>query len=256
MAKDVLLFISNGATEISPISKESMENTEQTQAPEVVDQAVEHHEKTPQESFAELRKAREQAEREAWQAKKELEMLKGQVQMQMQPQQSQEDDYDFRQLEQEEFPDGKKLVKAFGKIDKKLSTYEQKLAEKDIKIQALEFSVSHPDFKDVVTAENIEKYIKSDEDLKEAVEKSSNPLRTVYNLIKKHADYQADKAKKMPKAVSQEQMRIDDKDAKPKTGSIGVRSEAIQTVAAMSNSKMTKEQRNALWAETQAAARR
>ncbi len=51
-----------------------MEQTEQAQLPEVADQAVEHHEKTPKESFAELRKAKEDLERQLWQAQKEREM--------------------------------------------------------------------------------------------------------------------------------------------------------------------------------------
>ena len=37
-----------------------------------------------------------------------------QAQQMQKPQQPIEDDYDFNQLEHEEFPDGKKLVKAFG----------------------------------------------------------------------------------------------------------------------------------------------
>jgi len=236
-----------------------MEQTEQAQNPEVAAQAVETHEekKSPQESFAELRKAKEDAERQAWEAKKELELMHKQIHSQMnQPQQqTQEDDFDFRQLEQEEYPDGKRIVKAFGKIDKKLSQYEQKLNEKDIKIQALEFSINNPDFKNIVTADNIEKYIKNDEDMRQAVERSSNPLRTVYNLIKKNAAYQNDIAAKT-KTVSQEQKRIEEKETKPKTGSMGVRSDAVTYAAQMSNSKITKEQRNALWKETQAAARR
>ena len=46
----------------------------ETQIPEIVDQAVETHEKSPQDSFAELRKAKEDLERQVWQAKKELEL--------------------------------------------------------------------------------------------------------------------------------------------------------------------------------------
>lgn len=234
-----------------------MDTTEQTQTPELVAQAAETHEKkSPQESFAELRKAKEDAERQAWQAKKELELMQRQLQTQQAPQSIQEDDFDYRQLEQEDFPDGKKLFKAFGKIDKKLSNYEQKLSEKEIKIQALEFAVEHPDFKDVVTAENIEKYIKSDEDNREAVETAKNPLRKVYNLIKKSAAYQAELVSKQPKSISQEQKRIEEKENKPKTSSQGVRSEAVSVAAQVSNSRMSKEQKSALWKETLAAARR
>jgi hypothetical protein len=240
-----------------------MENTEQTQAPELVAQAVETHEKTPKESFAELRKAKEDLERQLWQAQKEREMYEKQMQMQQQQQMQkqsapQEEDFDFRQLENEEFPDGKKLVKAFNQVNKKLSAYEQKLAEKDQKLQILETATEFSDFKEVVTAENIEKYIKSDEDNREAVEKAANPLRKVYNLIKKDARYQADKAQSSAKskAPSQEQQRVDEKEGKPKVGSLGVRSEAISQAAATSNSKMSRDQRNALWAETMAAARK
>lgn len=233
-----------------------MENTEQAQIPEVADQAVKTHEKTPQESFAELRKAKEDAERQAWQAKKELELVHKQMQSQIVSKPIQEDDFDFRQLESEDFPDGKKLVKAFGNIDKKLSGYEQKLQEKDVKIQALEFAVDHPDFKDVVTADNIEKYIKNDEDNRESVEKSSNPLRKIYNLIKKDARYLSEISAKSTKSISQEQKKVDEKETKPKTGSMGVRSDAISTAAAVSNSKMSKEQKNALWKETLASSRR
>lgn len=233
----------------------------QTQSPDTVAQDV-NHEKGPSESFAELRKAKDDLEKELWQARKEKELVEKQMQSQMQRPSPvpQEEEFDFNELEREEFPDGKKLAKAFSSFNKKMSGYEQKLYEKDIKIQSLEFAIENPDFKTVVTPENIERYIKSDEDNREAVEKASNPLRKVYNLIKKSAAYQADiadkNAKAKPTAISQEQRRVDEKESKPKVGSIGVRSETISNLAAMSNSKMTKEQKNALWAETSAASRR
>lgn len=237
--------------------------TEQTQTPDPVDQAVENHEKkSPQESFAELRKAKEDLERQLWQAQKEKEMYEKQMQMQQQMQlsstQTPEEEYDYRQLEQEEFPDGKKLVKAFNQFNKQLSAKDKAIAEANQKLLILETAQEFPDFKEIVTAENIEKYIKSDEDNREAVEKAANPLRKVYNLIKKDARYQADKSAREQKSkpISQEQQRVDEKEGKPKLGSLGVRSEAVSTAAAVSNSKMTKEQRAALWKETLAAARR
>jgi len=240
-----------------------MTQTEINQTADVVTQPVESHDakKTPQESFAELRKAKDELEKELWQARKEREMLEKHMHMQAQQKQMpqvQEEEYDYRQLEQEEFPDGKKLVKAFNSMNKKLSSYEKSLAEKDQKLLILETATEFPDFKQVVTAENIEKYIKSDEDNREAVEKASNPLRKVYNLIKKSAAYQADiaqqEAKSKPK--SQEQIRVDEKEGKPKLDSLGVRSAAVSTAASMSNSKMSKEQKAALWKETLAASRR
>jgi len=83
-------------------------------------------------------------------------------------------------------------------------------------------------------------------------------LRKVYNLIKKDARYQADKAQiqQKNKPVSQEQQRVDEKEGKPKMTSLGVRSDAVSTAAAMSNSRMSKEQKMALWKETLASARR
>jgi hypothetical protein len=240
-----------------------MSETEQTQLPDVVDQAVETHEKkTPQESFAELRKAKEDLERQLWQAQKEREMYEKQMQMQAQYQQKpdipQEEEFDFRQLENEDFPDGKKLVKAFNQVNKKLSAYEQQLAQKEQKLLYLETAQSIKDFNEIVTAENIEKYIKSDEDNLEAVEKAANPLRKAYNLIKKDARYVADMAAKTASSrpVSQEQQRVDEKEGKPRVGSVGVRSEAVTMAASMSNSKMTRQMRESLWKETQAAARR
>ncbi len=246
--------------EKSPISKESMDQTESA-TPDVATQAVENHEKSPQQSFAELRKAKEDLERQVWQLEQEKQWMAKQEQLKNQQatqQQPIEEDYDFKQLEQEDFPDGKKLVKAFNTMNKKMSGYEQKLAEKDQKLQVLEITAQFPDFKEVVTAENIEKYIKSDEDNLESVEKAANPLRKVYNLIKKSTAYQKDKEvreiKEKPK--SQEQVRVDEKENKPKLGSIGVRSEAVTAAAQLSNSTMSKDQRNALWKETMAAARR
>ena len=241
-----------------------MDNTEQAQTPEVAAQDVQHHEtKSPQESFAELRKAKEDLERQLWQSQKEREMMEKQWQMQQQQSQRQqaqpeEEDFDYRQLENEEYPDGKKVVKALNTLNKKLLANEQKLAEREQKLLILETAQEFPDFKEVVTAENIEKYIKSDEDNREAVEKAQNPLRKVYNLIKKSAAYQSDLAKSKQKSepISQEQRRVDEKENKPKLGSIGVRSEAVSTVARLSNSTMTREQRLAIWKETQAAARR
>ena len=247
-----------------------MAETEQTQNPELVDQAEQNHDadqakKSPQESFAELRKSKEDLEKQLWQAKKEREMYEKHVQLQAQYQQKpqqpipQEEDFDFRELEDENFPDGKKLVKAFNQVNKKLSGYEQKLAEKDQKIQMLEAANEYTDFKEIVTAENIEKYIKSDEDNLEAVQTAKNPLRKVYNLIKKDARYQADKQaaiSQKPKPISQEQQRVDEKEGKPQVTSIGVRSAAVTTAAKMSNSSMSKAQRQALWAETMAAAKR
>ena len=232
-----------------------MQETEQTQAPEVVDQAVEKHEKSPQESFAELRKAKEDLERQLWQAQKEREMEKQMLaQHQQRIQAPIEEEFDFRELENEEFPDGKKIVKAFNQLNKQLSAKDQKIAETQQKLLYLETAQTLKDFNEIVTAENIEKYIKSDEDNREAVEKAENPLRKAYNLIKKDARYQADKAKQVP--ISQEQKRVEDKDKVPRHTSIGVRSEAVGTAARMSNSTMTREQRNALWKETLAAARK
>jgi hypothetical protein len=235
----------------------------QTQTPEVVVQAVETHEKSPQESFAELRKAKEDLERQLWQAKKEHELekqmqMQQQQQMQLRSTQPPEEEYDYRQLENEEFPDGKKLVKAFNQINRQMVEKDKKQAETNQQLLYLQTCQELPDFKEIVTAENIEKYIKTDEDNREAVEKATNPLRKVYNLLKKDARYLADIASKSAKdkPKSQEQIRVDEKEGKPKLGSLGVRSEAISTAAAVSNSKMTKEQRAALWKETQACARR
>lgn len=239
-----------------------MESTEQSATPEVANQAVENHDKkSPQESFAELRKAKEDLERQLWQAQKEKELYEKQMQMQAQAShqaQPIEEEFDFNELEKDDFADGKKVLKAFNHVNKKLSVYEQKLAEKDQKLQILETAQEFADFKEIVTAENIEKYIKSDEDNREAVEKAANPLRKVYNLIKKDARYQADKALNTQKSkpVSQEQQRVDEKEGKPLHGSIGVRSDAVTTAAKMSNSTMTREQRNVLWKETMAAARK
>ena len=234
----------------------------ETQIPEIVDQAVETHEKSPQDSFAELRKAKEDLERQLWQAQKEREMYEKQMQMQQQMQMSPasppEEEYDYRQLEQEEFPDGKKLVKAFNAFNKQLSQKDKAIADANQKLEILQLAQNFPDFKEIVTAENIEKYIKSDEDNREAVEKAANPLRKVYNLLKKDARFVADMAAKQvkDKPKSQEQIRVEEKEGKPKLGSLGVRSEAVTTAAAMSNSKMTREQKNALWAETLACSRK
>ena len=238
-----------------------MPETEQTQNLDVVDQAVNTHEKSPQESFAELRKAKEDLERQLWQAQKEREMFEKQMQMQAQYQHQasvpQEEEFDYRQLEQEEFPDGKKLVKAFNQINKQMSQKDKMLAETQQKLLILETAQEFKDFNEIVTAENIEKYIKSDEDNREAVEKAANPLRKVYNLIKKDARYQADKAKLSKESpISQEQKRVEDKESKPRHGSIGVRSEAITAAGRLSNSTMTKEMKASLWKETLAAAKR
>lgn len=236
---------------------------EQTQTPEIVEQAEETHEKKPSESFAELRKAKEDAERRTWQLEKEKEMYERQLQMQSQymqkpPQQPQEEDFDYRQLENEEFPDGKKVVKALNSFNKKMSGYEQQLAAKDQKIQILEAATEFSDFKSVVTPENIEKYIKTDEDHIEAMQTAKNPLRKAYNLLKKDARFIADQAAQTAstKPISQEQKRVDSKESMPKTGSLGVRSEAVQAAAKLSNSTMSKDQRNALWKETLACARK
>jgi hypothetical protein len=235
-----------------------MVETEQTQLPEVVAQAEENHgKKSPQESFAELRKAKDDVDRQLWQAQKELE-LRDKMQLKPANIPPPEEEFDFRQLEQEEFVEGKKVVKAFHRMDRKMSEYDKKLAEKEQKIQILETVQALPDFKDIVTAENIEKYIKSDEDNIEAMQKAENPLRKAYNLIKKDARFLQDQASKTSKSkpVSQEQQKVDEKDTKPRTGSMGVRSEAVSTAAGLSNSKMSKEQRNALWKETLSCARK
>lgn len=231
-----------------------MEETEQTQLPEVVAQA-ENHGKTPKESFAELRKAKEDLERQLWQEKKEREIEKQmQAQHQQKSQAPPEEEFDFRQLANEEFVPGSTVYKAFDQVNKKLSAYEQQLVQKDQKLLFLETAQSLPDFNQVVTADNIKKYIETDEDNLEAVNKAGNPLRKAYNLIKKSAAYQSDIAAKAP--ISQEQKRVNDKEALPRHTSIGVRSEAVGTAARLSNSTMSKSQREALWRETQSLARR
>lgn len=263
LTRKYIIYFSLAQTRIRLPQRKHMSLAEiQTQTPEFVDQAVETHEKSPQNSFAELRKAKEDLERQLWQANKEKEMYEKQMQMQQQMQMSPasppEEEYDYRQLEHEEFPDGKKLVKAFNQMNKKLSEKDKKLAETNQQLLYLQTCQELPDFKEIVTAENIEKYIKSDEDNREAVEKAANPLRKVYNLLKKDSRFVADMAAKQvkDKPKSQEQQRVEEKEGKPKLGSLGVRSEAVTTAAHMSNSKMTKEQKAALWKETLAASRR
>jgi hypothetical protein len=240
-----------------------MTATEQTQLPDVVAQADEHHDKkSPQESFAELRKAKDDLERQLWQAQKEKEMFEKQMQMQAQQRQMQtqtepvEEEYDYRQLEQQEFPDGKNIARAFNQFNKKLSEKDKKIAEANQKLQILETATEFSDFKTVVTAANIEKYIKNDEDNREAVEKAANPLRKVYSLIKKEIEKQELMDFKTKSSISQEQKRVEEKEGKPKLGSLGVRSEAVTTAAKMSNSSMTKAEKAALWKETLAAARK
>lgn len=49
--------------------------------------------------------------------------------------------------------------------------------------------------------------------------------------------------------------KVEEKEALPKTSSLGVRSEAVSVAAKLSNSTMTKQQRAALWEETQKASR-
>lgn len=228
----------------------------------VADQPVDVHDepkKSQQDNFANLRKAKEDLERQLWQAQKEREFFEKQLtQRQMQSQQvpvQAEEDFDYRNLEAEEFPDGKKLVKAFNTVNKRLQDYESKLAAKDQEIQLLNLQTEFPDYRQVVTVDNIEKYIKSDEDNLESVQGAKNPLRKAYNIIKKSAAYQTDLGK-TKKSVSQEQQRVDEKETKPKLSGVGVRSEAVTIAAQMSNSQMTREQRNALWKETEALARK
>ncbi len=173
-----------------------------------------------------------------------------------QPQSEPDDDFDYRTLEQEQFPEGKNLARAFSKFDKKFSKYEQNLIAKDREIAVLKTAMQHKDFDEIVTPENIKKYIESDEDNLESVRKADNPGLKVYNLIRKSAAYQSDQQAKKAPTQAQEQKRIEEKETKPKTGSVGVRSEAVGIAAAISNSRMTKEQREALWKETTGYARR
>ena len=164
-----------------------------------------------------------------------------------------EPDFDYSQLDNEDFPDGKKLAKAFQTVNRKLATYDKRLAEKDRKINVLETAVQNKDFAHIVTPDNIKKYIETDEDNLDLVRRAENPGQKIYNLIKKSAAYQADT--KVKAAPSQEQSKVDEKGSKPKTSSIGVRSDAITTAAQISQSKMTREQRNTLWAESQGFAK-
>jgi hypothetical protein len=222
---------------------------------DVVNPAVEDHEmKSAKDNLIALRRKSELLEQQNLLLQQQLHnhaQANGVKAKQLEP----EEQFDFSQLETEEFPDGKKLSKAFSVLDRKLKAYDTKLSEKDRKIAVLEAAVNHKDFNEIVTAENVKKYIESDEDNLESVRTAANPGLKIYNLIKKSHAYQQDQLSKKSVA-SQEKQKVEEKETKPKTSSIGVRSEAVGIAAAISNSKMTREQRNALWAETQSAARR
>ena len=214
---------------------------------------TESHEVKSESTYAEnikaLRAQRDEARQQILWMQQQQQQARSQA-----PQAVVEEDFDYSSLEKDEYPDGKKLSKALSSLDKKLKGYDQKLSEKDRKIAILETAMQHKDFNDIVTAENIKKYIESDEDNLESVQKANNPGLKIYNLIKKSAVYQADQTAKKP--VSQEKQRIDDQAAKPKQSSLGVRSEAVSVAAATSNSRMTREQKSAVWAETMAYARK
>lgn len=230
-------------------SGESMTDTDQDLS-SVVD-STESHVKggTEAENIRALRAQRDELRQQNNWFQQQMQVM----QQQKAPVQAQEEEFDFRSLEDEEFPDGKKVSKAFNALDKKLKQYDKKLSEKDHKIAILEAAMQHKDFNDIVTTENIKKYIESDEDNLESVQKAANPGLKIYNLIKKSAAYQKDK--EIIKSTSQEKQRVEEQALKPKSSSLGVRSEAVSTAAAISNSKMTREQKNALWLETQSLAR-
>lgn len=224
--------------------------------PEVAQPEVTGHEakqSSKDYNFDQLRKQKEYFEQEAYRLQQQNLALQQATSNMRKAPEEQEEAFDFRQLENEEFPEGKKLAKAFNSMDKKFKGFEQKLSEKDRKIQILETAMEYKDFAEVVTDANIEKYIKNDEDLLEAVRTASNPGKRAYNLIKKSASYQADQGNKK-QVVSQEQKKVDEKESKPKTSSIGVRSESVTMAAKFSN--MSKEQKQALWKEIDSYSRR
>lgn len=233
-----------------------MTETESVES-EIATQTVEDHasdsKKTERDNLVALRKKSELLEQQNY-------LLQQQLYQQQQslvnsrgvnqPQEEAEEHFDFNSLSKDQFPEGEKLAKAFSHLERKLGKYDKKLSEKDAKIAVLEAAVKYKDFDEICSTENIKKYIESDEDNIESVRKAANPGLKIYNLIKKSHAYQSDLIKKKVPPISQEQKKVEEKETKPKTSSVGIRSEAISTVSGVTNSTMTREQKLALWQET------
>ncbi len=202
-------------------------------------------------NFIQLRQKTEQLERDLDRERQEkVYYMQMQQQRQIdQNQTPQEPDFDYRSFETEDFVEGKKVAKALASLDRRLS-------EKDKKISVLEAAISNTGFNEVVTEENIKKYIMNDPDFVALVKGSSNPAQAMFKLISKNGDYIADKAQKerSSKPISQELKKIAEDSGRPKTSPVGVRSESIKHAAKFS--ELSRADKAALWAETQKLARR
>lgn len=197
-------------------------------------------------NFAQLRQQKEQLERELERERQEKLYLMQMNQQKHFQEQPQEQEFDWNSLNTEDFIEGKKVAQAFGYIQKKVS-------EKDQKIQLLEAALNNKDFHEVVTDENIKKYIMNDPDYVEAIKTASNPGQRLYKLIKNHKDYQADMIQKNKPSMTPEQRKVIENDTKPKQSSMGIRSDAVKVAARYS--EMSKEDRAKIWQETQKLAR-
>lgn len=238
-----------------------MTETESVQS-DVATQTVEDHasesRKTERDNLVALRKKSELLEQQNYLLQQQLlqtqHMGQSGYSRGQQPQEEIEEHFDFNSLSKDQFPEGEKLAKAFSHLEKKLGKYDKKLSDKDAKIAVLEAAVKYKDFDEVCSTENIKKYIEQDEDNIESVRKAANPGLKIYNLIKKSHAYQSDLVKQKVPPISQEQKKVEEKETKPRTSSVGIRSEAISTVSGVTNSTMTREQKTALWKETAALA--
>lgn len=199
-------------------------------------------------NFELLRHKTEQLERDLERERQEKQSLM-QMRQPIQQQPQAEPDFDWNSLETEDFIEGKKVSNALKHINKKLS-------EKDKKIALLEAAVSNAGFNDVVTEQNVKKYIMNDPDFVDLVRNSSNPGQAMFKLISKNADYLAEKALKEQKAkpISQELKKLAEDAGKPKSSPVGVRSESIKHAAKFS--ELSRADRAALWEETQRLSRK
>lgn len=199
---------------------------------------------TPQESFSELRKRAEQAERERNEAYQTLRRIEEYALQQQQQTPHKQPDPE-PELDDDDYVEARHFKSQLNSLKQELNQYKQQQA-----ISSLEMQVKSrfPDFERVVNPENINKFMQMKPELAESFRQtpdSYNKAAAIYTLMKDLGIYQ-------DQTYNANNDRVDTNFNKPRTASSLKKTEsALSHAAEFSGNRLTEDRKKEIWAQMQ-----
>ncbi len=207
------------------------------------------HKPTPQESFSELRKRAEQAERERNEAYHTIRRIE-EYALQQQQQANYKQPEPEPELDDDDYVEARHFKSQINTLKQELNQYKQQQAVSSLEMQ---IKSRFPDFEKVVNTDNINKFMQLKPELAESFRQtpdSYNKAAAIYTLMKDLGIHQE-------QTYNPSNERVDTNFNKPRTASSLKKTEsALSHASEFSSSQLTEDRKKEIWSQMQKNLRR